>query len=70
MSTSDFIEVRNLRIAKSLYELVRSEIAPGTGLDPDEVWNALGRIVEDLGPENRRLLEARVLHEQQLDSWY
>ena len=70
MSASDFIEVGNLRIAKSLHDLVRSEVAPGTGLDPDEVWTAFGAIVEDLGPENRRLLEARALHEQQLDSWY
>ena len=70
MSTSDFIEVGSLRIAKSLYELTRSEIAPGTGLNPDEVWKALGSIVEDLGPQNRSLLEARALHERQLDSWY
>ena len=70
MSGSDCIEVRNLRIARSLYDLVQSEIAPGTGLDPDEVWSALGAIVEDLGPENRRLLEVRALHEQQLDDWY
>ena len=70
MSTSDFIEVGSLRIAKSLYDLARSEIAPGTGLNPDEVWKALGSIVEDLGPQNRSLLEARALHERQLDSWY
>jgi len=70
VSTSDFIEVGSLRIAKSLYDLARSEIAPGTGLNPDEVWKALGSIVEDLGPQNRSLLEARALHERQLDSWY
>ena len=70
MSINDVVEVGDLRIAKPLYDLVRSEIAPGTGLDPDEVWKSLGRIVEDLGPQNRRLLEARTLREQQLDAWY
>ena len=70
MSTSEFVEVGSLRIAKPLYELVRSQIAPGTGLDPDEVWKAFGRIVADLGPVNRTLLEARADHEAVLDSWH
>ena len=70
MSTSEFVDLQNLRIAKPLYDLVRSEIAPGTGLDPDEVWSAFARIVDDLGPRNRALLETRTSHEQHLNSWY
>ena len=70
MSTSEFVKLHNLRIAKPLYDLVRSEIAPGTGLDPDGVWSAFSRIIADLGPRNRTLLETRTSHEQQLNSWY
>ncbi len=70
MSHSEFVEVGNLRIARPLHDLVRSEIAPGTGLDSDEVWTAFGRIVEDLGAVNRRLLQTRDLHAQQLDGFY
>ena len=70
MSTSEFVDLQNLRIAKPLHDLVRSEIAPGTGLDPDGVWSAFARIVDDLGPRNRALLETRTSHEQQLNSWY
>ena len=45
-------------------------MAPGTGLDPDGVWEAFGRIVAELGPENRRLLDARGGHEAGLDHWH
>ena len=70
MSNSEFIEVANIRIARPLYDLVKSEVAPGIGLDPDKVWTAFSQIVEDLGPKNQSLLDTRVLHEQQLNAWY
>ena len=55
-----------MSIAKPLYDLARSEIAPGTGLDPDAVWTSFGNIVTELGPENRRLLDMRARHEKGL----
>jgi malate synthase len=70
MSLLESVSVANLKIARPLYDLVRSEIAPGTGLDADTVWTSLGAILDDLGPENRRLLEVRVRHEKGLDAWH
>ena len=70
MSALEPVTIKNLRIARSLYDLVQSEIAPGTGLDPDTVWTSFGAIVENLGPENRRLLEVRARHEQEIDAWH
>jgi malate synthase len=70
MSTLEPVTIANLRISRPLYDLVRSEIAPGTGLDPDTVWTAFGSIVEDLGPENRRLLDVRARHEREIDAWH
>ena len=69
MSALEPITIANLRIAKPLYDLVQSEIAPGTGLDPDAVWTSLGAMVKELGPENRRLLDMRARHEKRLDAW-
>jgi malate synthase len=70
MSALNPVTIKNLKIARSLYDLVQSEIAPGTDLDPDAVWTAFGAIVETLGPENRRLLEVRARHEQEIDAWH
>ena len=64
------VTIANLRITRSLYDLVRSEIAPGTGLDADAVWTSLGAIVKEFGPENNRLLDMRARHEKGLDAWH
>tara|TARA_Y100000758_G_scaffold230437_1_gene167393 strand:+ start:3229 stop:5409 length:2181 start_codon:yes stop_codon:yes gene_type:complete len=68
--TGERVEVGGLLVDAGLFELVRDEIAPGTGVDPDEFWVALGRIVSDLEPGNRRLLDRRDELQQQIDAWH
>ena len=63
-------QVGNLQIATVLYDLVKQQIAPGTGIDPEAFWLALERIVAELGPVNRRLLEQRENLQQQIDQWH
>jgi malate synthase len=63
------ISVGGLKVDEVLYRLVRNEIAPGTGVDADGFWASLGRIVTELGPKNRRLLEQRKILEKQIDQW-
>ena len=67
---ADRIEIGNLQVAKVLDDLVRNEIAPGTGVDPDHFWQALGDIVRDLAPRNRALLQKRDELQAQIDQWY
>jgi malate synthase len=64
------VEVGGLQIAAPLYELVEKEIAPGTGVVPEEFWVALGQMVRDLGPKNRALLEHRDQVQAQIDDWH
>ncbi|HEX2226685.1 MAG TPA: malate synthase G [Candidatus Binatia bacterium] len=63
------VEVAGLRIAEDLYDLVGAEIAPGTGIEPDAFWGSLSKIVHDLGPKNRALIEKRNTLQRQIDSW-
>ncbi len=58
-----------LKIAKLLHDLVRDEIAPGTGVAPDAVWSLLDSIVRTLGPRNRALLEKRDALQTKIDAW-
>lgn len=64
------VEIGGLRINEVLYNLVRDEIAPGSGVEPDAFWTALGEIVRDLGPGNRELLDMRDRIQEKMDSWY
>jgi malate synthase len=64
------IDVGGLHVAKPLYDLVKDEIAPGTGIDPDAFWTSFGEIVRDLTPRNRELLAKRDALQACIDEWH
>ena len=64
------VEIGGLGVARNLHDLVRDEIAPGTGVEPEAFWRALADIVRDLGPKHRALLEERDRLQAQIDSWH
>jgi malate synthase len=66
---TDYISHGGIRIAKSLHDLVRDEIAPGTGIPPEVVWSLLDSVVQTLGPRNRALLEKRDALQAKIDQW-
>ncbi len=67
---TDYITVGKLSVATPLYDLVKQQIAPGTGIEPDDFWHGLEQIVTDLGPVNRELLAKRERLQQQIDAWH
>ncbi len=64
------VELGKLSIARPLYDLVAKEIAPGTGIKPDEFWKSFETIVRDLGSKNRALLDKRDLLQAKIDDWH
>ena len=64
------IECSGLSVARELYELIRDEVAPGAGVDPDHFWSEYAKILEDLVPANRFLLEKRDRMHEQINAWY
>ncbi|MDE0297979.1 MAG: malate synthase G [Candidatus Poribacteria bacterium] len=64
------VEIGGLKVANCLYKLVQDEIAPGTGVDSDDFWSELGKIVRDLGEKNGTLLEKRDVLQRQIDEWH
>jgi malate synthase len=66
---TEYIAHGGIKIARALHALVRDEIAPGTGVEPDAVWTSLDSIVRTLGPRNRALLEKRDALQAKIDAW-
>ncbi len=64
------IQKGGLQIAEELYNLVGSEIAPGTGVDVDHFWAEFENILSDLGPKNKALLSKRDEMQAQIDAWH
>lgn len=67
---SERVAAAGLQVAKPLYDLVREEIIPGTGLDPQSFWASFAGIVADLGPRGRALLARRDALQAQIDAWH
>ncbi|MGK2913215.1 MAG: malate synthase G [Porticoccaceae bacterium] len=64
------IQKGGLRIAKELHDLVKDEITPGIGLDPEKIWSSFETIVNDLGPRNVGLLAKRGQLQTTIDAWH
>ena len=64
------IQKGGLDIANELHDLVVNEIAPGTGIDPEQFWAELENILADLAPKNKALLAKREDLQKQIDSWH
>ena len=67
---SERVEIGGLGVAGGLHDLVRDEIAPGTGVEPEAFWRSLADVVRDLGPKNRALLDRRDRLQARIDTWH
>ncbi|MDH3450811.1 MAG: malate synthase G [Gammaproteobacteria bacterium] len=67
---SDRVAESGLEIDQSLFALVRDEIAPGTEVAPDAVWQLLAELVREFGPRNRQLLDKRDALQAAIDAWH
>jgi malate synthase len=63
-------KVGNLEISDDLYELVKNEIAPDTGIDADDFFTSMESIITDLEPKNRELLNKRDELQRRIDEWF
>ena len=67
---SERISIAGLQIAKPLYDLVKNEIAPGTGIMVDDAWQSFSRIIAQMTARNRSLLERRDELQARIDAWH
>ncbi|GAB3056190.1 malate synthase G [Virgibacillus ainsalahensis] len=65
-----YVKTGNLQVATELYEFVNAEALPETGLDKETFWMDLGKLVSDLSPKNKALLEQRETFQKQIDQWH
>jgi malate synthase len=67
---TDRIQQGGLQVAPVLHTLLERDIAPGTGIAPQQFWQGLETIVNTLGPRNRELLQQRELLQAKIDAWH
>ena len=70
IETENFVTAGKLQIKKSLYELVKKEIAPKTEVTNKKFWASLENILHDYMPKNVALLKKRDSLQKQIDAWH
>ena len=66
----NIIEKNGLKISSTLYEFINNEALPGTKVNPDEFWDKFSKIVHELAPENKNLIEKREIIQKKIDEWH
>jgi len=67
---NEYIKLGGLEIAQPLFELIKNDITPETGVDNDKFWSSLEEIVRELQPRNTELLAKRDQLQKQIDEWH
>ncbi len=68
--TSQRIRRGKLDVDPALDAFVTNELTPGSGVDAETFFSALGAILAELGPRNRELLDARDAIQSRIDEWH
>jgi malate synthase len=64
------IEINGLKVSSTLFEFINKEVIPGTNIKSDDFWSKFEKIVHDLAPVNRDLIEKREAIQKKIDEWH
>ena len=62
--------VLNLKIDDRLIKFVNDEAIPGTGVNIKNFWDGFDKVVHELTPVNKKLLEKRDQIQKKIDQWH
>ncbi len=70
MQDRHYVEYAKLQIDRQLYDFVETEILPGLEIQSQDLWSGFHRLLTELAPQNKLLLEKRDVLQNQIDDWY
>ena len=63
-------EKNGLKINTKLLDFVNNEIIPGTNIKSEEFWTSFEKIVHELAPKNKQLIQKREEIQKKIDEWH
>ena len=64
------IKKNGLKINSKIFEFINEEVLPGTDIKPEDFWNKFEKVVHELAPINRNLIEKREIIQNKIDEWH
>lgn len=67
---TNYVKVGRLQVADVLYNFINEKVLPETKIEQAAFWDGFEKIVYDLQPKNKALLQKRDEIQVQLNNWY
>ena len=64
------IEKNGLKISSTLFEFINNEAIPGTEISNEEFWSKFSKVVHELSPKNKYLIQKREIIQKKIDDWH
>ena len=65
-----YLPLHGVAIAPSFHSFIENEVLPGTGVQAAAFWEGFAKLVSELAPRNRALLDERDKLQAQIDAWH
>ena len=65
-----FVTTNDLKIDKTLFDFINNEVLPGTDINQDNFWKKFSKVVHEISPINKKLIEKREDIQKQIDEWH
>ena len=66
----NYVKNYNLQINSALFEFINKEVIPGTSIKSDDFWNKFEKVVHELAPLNKKLIDERENIQKTIDEWH
>ena len=69
MSTN-YLSINNLKVSENLLNFVNDELLKDTNISSKEFWSGFDKMVHELAPKNKKLIEIRENLQKQINDWH
>ena len=68
--TNSYINIGNLKVSQNLANFVNTELLNGTNLTPEKFWEGFDKVVHELAPKNKELIDIRKDLQTKINNWH
>jgi malate synthase len=68
--TNSYINIGNLKVSQNLANFVNTELLNGTNLAPEKFWEGFDKVVHELAPKNKELIDIRKDLQNKINNWH
>ena len=65
-----YLEINNLKVSETLFNFVNNEVLKDTEISSKDFWSKFDKIVHELAPRNKELIEIRNELQKNINEWH